>query len=298
MDDYRRSDHSIPLLVTLLVLAIVIMTFDIRSDGRGLAGTVRAGASRLLAPVQAVGTFLVDPIADVLENLGDIADLRAENEALRARLGETQADLAAVEDQLERLAVLERLNDLELAVEDLVRTNANVIGRTDSFDLSFRIDKGEESGVLPGHPVLDENGYLVGRVLESWTGGAIVVPLIGDVESVTVGVADQLGTLSPVLGSDEMVLEVFETARPVRAGDQVVTSPFGLAFPPSIPVGEIAEDAEPQGQALTAGVVPYADPQRLRVVTVVTWPRDPASVASEELDGSTTTTTTTVGEDG
>ncbi len=281
MDEYR-TDRSIPLLITLLVLAILIMTFDIRSDGRGLAGTVREGASRILAPLQAAGSFVVDPLADVVDNLGDIANLRAENEALRARLGEAQADLAAVEDQLERLAVLERLNALELAVEDLVRTNANVIGRTDSFDLSFRIDKGEESGVLTGHPVLDENGYLVGRVLEAWDGGAVVVPLIGDVESVTVGVADQLGTLSPVLGSEQMVLEVFETARPVRAGDQVVTSPFGLAFPPSIPVGEIAEDASPQGQALTALVDPYSDPQRLRVVTVVTWPRDPASAASGE----------------
>ncbi|NIR41406.1 MAG: rod shape-determining protein MreC, partial [Actinobacteria bacterium] len=63
---------------------------------------------------------------------------------------------------------LERLEGLELAVEDLVRTNANVIGRTDSFDRSFRIDRGEESGVLVGHPVLDANGYLVGRVLEAW----------------------------------------------------------------------------------------------------------------------------------
>lgn len=290
MDDYR-SDRSVPLFVTLLVIAVVIMTFDVRSEGTGLIATFREGTNRMLSPLQAAGTFVVEPVADVVDNLRQIGNLRAENDALRARLAEAQAELASVEDQLERLAVLERLQGLELAVADLVRTNANVIGRTDSFDGSFRIDRGEESGILVGHPVLDANGYLVGRIVQSWNGGAIVVPLTGDVESVTVGVNDQVGTLSPVLGSDEMVLEVFETAKPVKAGDQVVTSPFSIAFPPSIPLGEIVADAEPQGQALTAKVRPFADPQRLRVVVVVTWPRDPADAAADDVPATPPETT-------
>lgn len=273
----QRSDRSLPLLITLIAVAVVIMTFDIRAGGGGVMGSFRAGTNRLLEPLQAAGSVVVDPLANLVENLGDIAGLRAENEALRGRLAEAQARIASVEDQLERLEVLERLQELELDVADLVRTNANVIGRTDSFDLSFRIDKGEESGVLAGHPVLDENGYLVGRVLESWQGGAIVVPIVGDIESVTVGVGDQVGTLSPVRGSDLMVLEVFENAEPVSAGDQVVTSPFSAVFPPSIPVGEVVEDASPQGQALSTLVDPYADPFRIRVVVVIAWPADAVS---------------------
>jgi len=273
----QRSDRSLPLLITLIAVAVVIMTFDIRASGGGVMGSFRAGTNRLLAPLQPAGSVVVDPLASLVENLGDIAGLRAKNEALRGRLAEAQARIAAVEDQLERLEVLERLQELELDVADLVRTNANVIGRTDSFDLSFRIDKGEESGVLAGHPVLDENGYLVGRVLESWEGGAIVVPMVGDVESVTVGVGDQVGTLSPVRGSDLMVLEVFEHAEAVSAGDQVVTSPFSAVFPPSIPVGEVVEDSSPQGQALSTLVSPYADPFRIRVVVVIAWPADAVS---------------------
>lgn len=288
----HRRDRTLPLFVTLVAIAVVIMTFDIRAGGGGMIGSFRAGTNRLLAPLQSLGTVIVNPIADLVDNLGDIAGLRAENEALRARLAEAQATMAAVEDQLERLEVLERLQGLELDIANLVTTNANVIGRTDSFDLSFRIDRGEEAGVLAGHPVLDENGYLLGRVLDSWLGGAIVVPLIGDVESVTVGVGDQVGTLSPVLGSDEMVLEVFETAKPVRSGAQVVTSPFSAAFPPSIPVGEIIEDAKPQGTALTARVAPYGDPFRIRVVVVVAWPADPASAVADSPNVTTPLPTT------
>lgn len=292
----HHTDRTVPLFVTLLVVAFLVMTFDIRAQGEGVIGSFRAGANRLLNPFQAAGTAVFDPLANLASNVRDVAGLRAENEALRARLAEAQAELASVEDQIERLRVLERLHDLELDVADLSTTRANVIGQTDSFDLSFRIDRGEESGVLPGHPVLDENGYLVGRVLNAWHGGATVVPLIGDVESVTVGVGDQVGTLSPVLGSGEMVLEVLEMARPVQAGDRVVTSPFSASVPPSIPVGEVVADAEPQGQTLIARVNPYADPQRLRVVVVVTWPRDP--IPTGPTTTTTTTTTTTVVEDG
>ena len=68
-----------------------------------------------------------------------------------------------------------------------------------------------------------------------------------------------------------MVLDVFETAEPVHAQDRVVTSPFSVALPPSVPVGEIVAAADPQGQALTALARPYTDPIRLRVV-VVAWP--------------------------
>lgn len=265
-------DRTVPVLVTLLVLAFVLMTVDIRSDGGGATGTLRAAVNTVLTPLQKAAAFVVSPIGAAIEAVGDLGDLRDERDALRAELAAANAELAAVDDKLQRLASLERMNHLELDVADLVTTNANVVGRLGGGDLAFKIDKGEESGVLVGHPVLDQYGYLVGRIVESWSGGAVVVPLVGDVASVTVDVGSQRGTLSPILGEDEMVLDVFETAVPVAAGDRVVTSPFSVTFPPSIPVGEIVADVDPQGQALTALVHPYTDTTRLRVVVVVAWP--------------------------
>lgn len=286
-----RSDRTLPLVISLVVVAVLVMTFDIRSRGEGVIDSFRVGVNRLLGPLERLGSAVVDPLADFVDGLADITDLRAENASLRARLAESQAELAAVGDLLERLETLEEVLDLQLTVTALRQTPANVIGRTSGLDLSFRIDKGEESGVLPGQPVLDPNGYLVGRVLESWQGGASIVPIVGDVDAVTVTVGDQVGTLSAVLGSDTLVLEVFETARPVAAGQRVVTSSFSAAFPPSIPVGEIVEDADPRGQALTAQVRPFADPQRLRAVVVVAWPPDPGAASDPAPGGSTSETT-------
>ncbi len=275
MREFRTNDRALPLFITLVVLSIIIMTFDIRAEGEGALSSLRSVANGVLEPLETAGSIVVNPLADLVENLSEITSLRSENQALRALLAEQQAELAANADLSARLTVLERL--LQLRSEDFTdftTTAANVVGQTDSFDLAFRLDKGEEAGILAGHPVLDEFGYLVGRVSDSWNGGAIVVPLIADVNAVTVRVGEQVGTLEPIRGSDTMRFDVFENAVSVVAGQEVVTSSLAKSYPPSIPVGEIIEDSQPTGQTLTASVRPFTDPSRLRAVIVLTWPTD------------------------
>ena len=285
MREFRTNDRALPLVVTLVVLSIVIMTFDIRSEGEGVLATLRGATNTILEPVERLGSVVVSPLADVIENLSEIRSLRDENEALRAKLAEEQAQNAANADLAARVAVLERVNDVRSEdLADYTTTAANVVGQTDSFDLSFRLDKGEEAGILVGHPVVDDFGYLVGRVAHSWSGGSIVVPIIADVNAVTVRVGEQTGTLEAVIGSDIMVFQVFETAVPVAAGDAVVTSSLAEAYPPGLPVGEIADDTQPTGQALTAQVQPFSEPTRLRNVIVITWPTDQLQEGQETPD--------------
>jgi rod shape-determining protein MreC len=293
-----RQDHSTPLFVTLVVVAFLLMTFDIRSGGSGVTGSLRAGANAVVQPIETVVQAVVDPVADFVDGLSNIADLRAENEALRAELAEAEGELASVGDQLERLDVLENLLDLPLDVQTYSYTLANVTGRSGTFDLSFRIDKGTESAVLEGQPVLDDNGYVVGRVLESWLGGAIVVPITGDVEAVTVSVGGQDGILRSIPGGGEMELvrdmdlDVFVGATGVSAGDRVVTSRFSAAFPPGLPVGTVVADASPDGQTLTAVVEPFMDLSSLRAVVVVVWPQDPQAPSADDQPATPDTTTT------
>jgi rod shape-determining protein MreC len=299
-----RQDRSLPLFVTLIVVAFLLMTFDLRSGGEGTLGSLRAGANNLVQPIEGVVQAVVDPMADFIDGLSDIASLRSENEALRARLAESQGELAAVGDQLQRLETLENLLDLPLDVQAFSQTLANVTGRADSFDLSFRIDKGTDDGVLQGQPVLDDNGNLVGRVLETWGGGATVVPITGDIEAVTVSVAGQDGIARPIPGSSELELvrdlslDVFVGAEPVRDGDRVVTSRFSQSFPPGIPVGSIKGDATPEGQTLTAVIEPFLDLQSLRAVVVVVWPLDPAAPVDDDTSTATVPATTPTTEAG
>jgi rod shape-determining protein MreC len=289
-DRESRRDRSIPTFVTLVVIAFVLMTFDVRSSDTDLAGGVRSAALTVLAPMQRASAFVIDPIADLFDSLAGLATLRAENAALRAEVARMQAEGATFADDQARLVVLEQLYDLTLEDADTTRTVANVIGRPDLSESSFIIDKGSTDGVAIGHPVVDPNGYVVGRVTEVAGGFATVVPINQDREGVTVLVGGQNGILTSRLGTDLMVVEVFDAIEPLRQGDLVVTSSVSISFPAGLPVGEVSEDAALEGTALQARVAPFADIDTLRVVMVITWPVEPGIGETTTTSPATTTT--------
>lgn len=286
MTNLDRSDRSLPTFITLVVVAILLMTFDVRMQGQGVVGAMRGGTQTLLAPLQRGAAVVIEPVTDFVDGLADIASLRETNEALRAELARAQAALAEAGDDLARLETLEALYDLDLESTEVMRTPANVIGRADQFDLSFQIDKGVSDGVIEGQPVIDVYGFAVGRVSEASPNTAIVVPIQASRNAVSVMVGSQTGLLTSNPGSAEMRLDIYDARSPVGEGDQVVTA--ANTFPPGLAVGEVVGPAAPQSTALEAQVMPFVDIESLRVVVVLAWPPDPTAVttttAPEETD--------------
>jgi rod shape-determining protein MreC len=302
----KRSDRALPTFISLLVIGVLLMTFDVRLEGGGVVGVLRSGTQAIVAPMQRLASYVVSPVANALDSLSNVASLREQNAALSARLAESQASLVAVQDQLAKLALLEQIYDLETDEEALGRTIANVIG---AVDAALIIDKGTRDGVLVGQPVVDTNGYVVGTVKSASSGSATVLPIIATREGLTVLVGSQTGTLvSRAFSSDlglEMDLDVFEAREPVLAGDRVLTSAASTDYPAGLPVGEVLADASPESTSLTATVRPFVDPEALRFVVVLAWPPDPITAATvpevttTTIDGEeTSTTTTTPEEDG
>lgn len=268
------------------------MTFDVRLAGGGVVGVMRTGVQAIVNPLQQVASYVVNPIADMLDSLSNVATLREENVALRRELAESDAALIGVQDQLARLELFEQLYEMEASGAELGRTVANVIGRPDQVALI--IDKGTSDGVAVGQPVIDTNGFVVGTVKTVTAGSATIVPITAGPEGITVLVGDQIGILLPQIGSDEMRLEIFDSRSPVLATDRVLTSAASIRFPAGLPIGEVLHDAAPTVDALTTIVLPYADPDTLRIVVVLAWPPDPIGAATG-VDSEPTTTTTTIG---
>lgn len=268
------------------------MTFDVRLAGGGVVGVMRTGVQAIVNPLQQVASYVVNPIADMLDSLSNVATLREENVALRRELAESDAALIGVQDQLARLELFEQLYEMEASGAELGRTVANVIGRPDQVALI--IDKGTSDGVAVGQPVIDTNGFVVGTVKTVTAGSATIVPITAGPEGITVLVGDQIGILLPQIGSDEMRLEIFDSRSPVLATDRVLTSAASIRFPAGLPIGEVLHDAAPTVDTLTTIVLPYADPDTLRIVVVLAWPPDPIGAATG-VDSEPTTTTTTIG---
>ncbi len=288
-------DRTLPTFVTLLVLAFLLMTFDVRVSDRGLSRGIRSGALGIIAPLQGLAASVIDPVADLVDSLVGLATLRAENQALREEVAELQAESAGSQDLAARLAVLEELFDLQVLDTETAQVAANVIGRPDPFGAAFIIDKGTDEGVALGHPVVDAYGYVVGKVVEASPSNATVVPITQDRQAITVLVDGQVGTLASRFGSDLLDLEVFDAIEPLQAGDLVVTSSVSLTFPQGLPVGEVVEAAGLDGTTISASVRLFADPASLRVVVVVTWPPEPGEVTSLVTTLTTGAGTTSTG---
>ena len=286
------GDRVLPTFITLLVIGVLLMTFDVRLQGGGTIGVLRSGTQALVAPVQKAASFVVNPVADLIESLSNVASLREENAALTGQLGEAQAALVAVQDDLARLELLEELYALDVGENEIGRTVANVIGRPDGFDFGFVIDKGTADGVVVGQPVIDTNGYVVGTIKSAGSGNATVIPLTASRDGITVQIGAQIGMLSAQLASPLMSLGIFDATEPLLAGDRVLTSAVSISYPAGLPVGVVVADFAPVTNSIVAEVRPFVDPELLRLVVVLAWPPDPISAATETPTVTETTTTT------
>jgi len=291
----QSGDRTLPTLITLLVIGILLMTFDVRTEGGGVTGVLRSGTQTIVAPLQKAAAFVVNPVVDMVDSLSNVATLRETNLELQQQLAEAEAALVAVNADLARLELYEQLYDLESTGVDIGRTVAQVIGRPDAFDGALIIDKGRSDGIAPGQPVIDTNGYVVGSVQQVTAGTATIVPITVGPDGVAVTVGEQIGVVVPQINSDEMRLEILEAREPVFTGERVVTSSASVRFPADYPVGEVVADASPSGaDALTTGVRPFTNPDTLRVVVVLAWPPDPVAAIADEVEEATTTTSTTL----
>jgi rod shape-determining protein MreC len=294
----KPSDRALPTFITLLVIGVLLMTFDVRLAGGGVVGVLRSGTQEIVSPLQRIAAYAVTPIANALDSLSNVASLREQNAALLAELAEAEAALVAVQDDMAKLALLEQIYELESNGAEIGQTVANVIG---SVDAALIIDKGIRDGVLKGQPVVDTNGYVVGTVKSSSRGSATILPITATREGLTVLVGSQTGTLVSRPFSSELALEmdldVFDAREPVLSGDRVLTSAASGDYPAGLPVGEVLEDASPESTSLSTTVRPFVDAESLRFVVVMSWPPDPVTAATDDTIPEGTTTGTTLAED-
>lgn len=291
----QPGDRTLPTLVTLLVLGVLLMTFDVRSEGQGVTSVLRNGTQTIVAPLQKGAAFVFNPVLDVVDSLANIATLRETNLLLQREVAELEAELIAVNDDLARLEFYEQLYDLEATGTDIGRTVAEVIGLPGPLDNALIIDKGTADGIAVGQPVIDTNGYVVGSVQQAAAGTARVVPITVGSDGVAVTVGEQLGVVLPQINDNTLRLDVNPAREPVFAGDQVVTSSQSVRFPAGYPVGEVIVDAAPGGAAsLSTLVEPYMNPDNIRVVVVLAWPPNPVAAVTEPTTTTTSTTSTTL----
>ena len=247
----RAWAHRFAFLI-LIVAAFALMLLG-KAD-TVLVERARTAVTDAVAPILEIASRPVATVRDVLDQIRELTDLRAENAALRRenqRLRQWQAVAQRLE--AENLA----LRDLAQMVPDagLRFITGRVIGDTGgAFARSVLVNAGARDGVAKNQAAITSEG-LAGRVTEVGLRSARVL-LITDINSripVLVGESRERAILGGDNTGQPKLLYLMPNSE-IRPGDRVITSGHGGVFPPDLPVGIVTQASE-----TAMRVQPYID---------------------------------------
>ncbi|PJA87854.1 MAG: rod shape-determining protein MreC [Candidatus Moranbacteria bacterium CG_4_9_14_3_um_filter_40_7] len=197
---------------------------------------------KLSLPFQKIFYTLSQKTGNTLIFWSSLNEIREENEKLikenRALLVETagQKELQRENEELRKQLGLIPGKNFSLEASFVIGQNPQKLG---SWIL---IDKGENSGITTGMPVIVSQGILIGKVEEVYADTAKVI-LLTDSESV-INVRDleteAKGVVRGKFGLG-LVLEMVSQDDMLNAGDSIITSGLGGDLPKGLLVGKIQE---------------------------------------------------------
>jgi rod shape-determining protein MreC len=224
-------------------LSLVLAAFGLMLLGKAdtlMEQRLRTVASDVIAPVLGVLSRPVDFIDGVLGNLRELAALRSENQRLR--------------QEVERLnawhSVARQLEAENNSLRELLSLNANprhgfisarvIADGGGPFVRSVLLNAGTGDGVAKGQPAVNGDG-LVGRVMDAGRRSARLL-LVTDLNS-RIPVVIEETRLHAILAGDnsnQPQLVFLPDKGKVPVGARVVTSGYGNALPPGLPIGVVA----------------------------------------------------------
>jgi len=219
-----------------------------------LVERLRAAVADAVTPLLDIASRPIGTINDLAAEVRALADLRAENEALR-RETERLRTWQAVAHRLEAENAALRTLTRQVPDPGLRFVTARVVGDPGgAFARSVLVNAGTRDGVVKAQAAITGDG-LAGRVAEVGVRSARVL-LLSDINSrvpVFVGAARDRAILAGDNSSQPRLLYLAPGIT-IKPNDLVVTSGHGGIFPPDLPVGVVSEVADG-----TLRVRPYVD---------------------------------------
>jgi rod shape-determining protein MreC len=259
----------------VLLLAFTILLLAFSSSGPLLE--LRRGVGFALSPIQDTLRQGVRSVTSLFGAIGQIDQLRQQNEALTQRIQEVEAEnqrlqsLAAENQQL--TALLETRNSLRYETVAAEVTNQRSTGQ----ERVISLDHGTDAGVRVGDPVIAGGGALVGIVVEVGPNFSRV-RLISDSRTNVAGLIASSRAIGNIRGAGERPLEMTDipATDEVNLLESVVTAGIELAtgirstYPKGLLIGTIAAvTRQPDQLFQTALIQPAATLDRLEYVLVI-----------------------------
>jgi rod shape-determining protein MreC len=267
----ESRSRTAPLLVVMCLGHVLLISAQVQT--RGGESLVESGAFGVFAGVQGVMAAVSGSVRSVWTGYFALRGAARENEELRRRLVELQADYQIERARAQRTQVLEDTLSLKRTLVP-PKVAANVIAGSPAGGLDITIDKGSDDGVARDMAVIAVNG-VVGRVVDTTRGSARVQLLISG-NAAASALLESSGAGGIVQGRDQELLEMNYVSNlvPVEPGETVLTSGQEGIYMQGLVIGRV-EQTEEGTEQRTIAVRPAVDFSHIDVVLVILRTPDP-----------------------
>ncbi|HXV26284.1 MAG TPA: rod shape-determining protein MreC [Alphaproteobacteria bacterium] len=242
-------------LALMLCTAFGLMLMS-RSDTAGVE-RLRMTVADAVAPILGLMAEPVSTVTRMVQSIGALGDIYAQNEELRQENERLLQWLDAAKALQQENASLRQLLNLSAPATPRYVTTRIIGDNGGAFVRTVLVSSGAREGVRKNQAAIAGEG-LAGRVIEVGERAARVL-LLTDINS-RVPVALENSRVRAVLAGDNGPMPQLVHLPPdtvPEIGERVVTSGFGGLFPPGIPVGTVA----------------HASPEGVQVLPLVAWDR-------------------------
>jgi rod shape-determining protein MreC len=236
---FRQGPSALTKLAVFSALAVFLMAADSRLK---YTQPIRAALATVLLPIQRsllVPVELVEGGSEYLQGLNHA--IAGERDA-RAQLVAQAERATRVEQLAAENARLRALLDLRPALTVRSRTAEVLYEATDPYSRKVFIDRGSTQGVLPGSPVINDNGVL-GQVTRVYPLSAEVT-LLTDRDAAIPVLNPRTQQRSAAFGAGEgdlMELRFVAGNADVQVGDLLFTSGVDGVYPPGLAVATVVK---------------------------------------------------------
>ena len=256
-------------LTYMLLLALCVISLASRKGPVDLGLGSRL-LLRLTVPLAEMVTLPVREARGIWDEYVAVLGVREENETLLRTIGRLEEENLRFREAIVASERFESLAEFQERRE-VPMVPANVIAQDLSrWFQSVVIDRGAESGVRAGMPVITGSGVV--GVVAGTTPEAAKVLLVIDLQSRVDAYVQRSRARGTVRGRSEEPCEFDYVLREddVQEGDQLLTSGLGGVYPKGLVVGTVASvERKPYGLFQTVRVAPAVDFRKLEEVFVI-----------------------------
>ena len=261
----------------LLAIAVVAVTLAAMSIFGSTASPLGNIVGVITSPFRSAAQSVADWYNEKQDYFADNRALRAENEELKRRIAEMQADVRDAETALEENERYREMLGLREKHRSFELESARVLNRSQSnWTSSLTLNCGTDYGIAVGDCVITERYELVGVVSEAGYNWCTVLTVI-DTDSSLGARVFRTGDVGLAQGDFALMgqglLELSylpNEGSQLLPGDLVLSSGLGGYYPADLTIGSVREvRTDDSGAASYAVVQPAADLETLTQVFVV-----------------------------